>query len=255
LEDNKKNILINLPISQEDTNKIIPKAPILKKLVDSKDTRVNNLQENTNAVSEKVDNPVPVISTKLNESTERKHSGIQQITESTIVSSPIRTNENTNNDVHMATVNDNKTVVSTPNLREGNICSVEKENPPESLPFQNKIEPSKELTNITTQSQVPKPPEVIIQVNSLESSKESVKDAITNINNDVQTKKEEPKPTAQRISMKQVNKDIDEFCAKINKLEIEINNAYNIKMSDYFYDDCLPDTLKFRLVDDFFKEK
>ena len=89
----------------------------------------------------------------------------------------------------------------------------------------------------------------------LETSKSNDTSSLNN--QDASIKKEESKSEigSKKIGFGQAKKEIEEFCAKIEKLEIQCNQNHHIKMSEFYYEDCIPDCFKVKLIEEFFKDK
>ena len=58
-----------------------------------------------------------------------------------------------------------------------------------------------------------------------------------------------------KVSLQQAKQEINDFCQLIDKLEKEIYDKYNIKVSEFYYDDLYPEDVSIKLVDEFFKDK
>lgn len=64
-----------------------------------------------------------------------------------------------------------------------------------------------------------------------------------------------PQHEVKRISFASAKKEIDDFVAQMEKIEEEIKNKYGINLSEFTYEDLLPDEIKTKLIEDFFNRK
>lgn len=63
------------------------------------------------------------------------------------------------------------------------------------------------------------------------------------------------KPATKKISITEAKKEIDEFTNYIEKIELEIKNKYGINVSEYYYEELLPEELKIKLIEDYFNSE
>lgn len=66
---------------------------------------------------------------------------------------------------------------------------------------------------------------------------------------------EKSQPASKKISFSTAKKEIEDFAIEIERIEKDIKEKYGINVSDFYYEDELPDDLKIKLVEDYFNSK
>ena len=61
--------------------------------------------------------------------------------------------------------------------------------------------------------------------------------------------------SSRRITFTQAKKEIEEFTMKIDQIENEILQRYNIRISDFNYDSVFPEEFGIKVIEEYFKDK
>jgi len=123
---------------------------------------------------------------------------------------------------------------------------------PVSPIHKNQPEPEQTVSPVTSPVYINKINEEKIEPESLEPKPSSnpIKTLNTRI---LGTDKKEEKKTI--VSFTQAKKNIDEFCLKIEKLDLELKEKMINKSIDFNYQELIPDSFKVKLIEEFFDKR
>ena len=83
--------------------------------------------------------------------------------------------------------------------------------------------------------------------------------AVTNVSNVNVGKapKEEihVKPASKKISFTEAKKEIEEFSNQIERIENEMKEKYGLNLTEFYYEDLLPEELKMKLIEEYFNSE
>jgi hypothetical protein len=123
---------------------------------------------------------------------------------------------------------------------------------PVSPVHKNQPEPEQTVSPVTSPVYINKVQEEKIEPESLDlkASSNPIKTLNSRI---IGTDKKEEKKTI--VSFSQAKKNIDEFCLKIEKLDLELKEKMINKSIEFIYQEYIPDSFKVKLIEEFFDKR
>lgn len=248
LTSSRGNVMLNSDniIFQDQNNKDTPSINYINTITNTNNVRyleedIENTNNNCNDSFQNKEN-------ELNKGDVNMH--IENVEKSNLIISD-KAEETTNNVIETLKNNEKSYKEKEELIASGNDIELNSKNV--NLEEKVNIEEKNDKESNTIQENSLLNNSSINEVQNSNKMQESTADS-TNVNKPVMQQPPSNVPS-KKITFAEAKKEIDEFGLEMDKIEKEIKEKYNINVSEFYYDDLLPEYMKVKLVEEYFNSK